>query len=99
MKVKVVKTHPSIEDAFPLGSEVTVEKVLYEEDTQISQGTYIVDRVTKERIQINPPTIAPKGSYKSCFLINHEGVRYPGDMFTRAMGPNNGRFDKVFEKI
>lgn len=98
-KVRVLKTHPNIEIVFKVGDIIHIKAHLYEEDTVIVNERRALDKETGLWYTASPATIAPKGSYKKSTFITADGQEWDGDTFIRVMGPNNGAYDKVFEKI
>lgn len=99
MKVKVKKTHPSLEGVFKVGDILEIKPILYEKDTIIVNEWWRWDEVKKERYLASPANIAPKGSVKKYVLVTADGQEWDGDTFSNTMGPNNGAYSNVFEKI
>lgn len=99
IKVKVKKTHPSLEGVFKVGDILKIKPIRYEKDTILVNEWWGWDEKAGEKYLRSPANIAPKGSVKEYVLVTADGQEWPGDTFSNAMGPNNGAYSNVFEKI
>jgi len=70
--VEVVFTNSYLESLFPLGAKVEIIPILYDRDTEIYPK---ITRRTKEGLIVtaSEAVIAPKGSYKSCYIRSVTG--------------------------
>ena len=74
----------------------TVQYIEYEDTGRKSNGTKVMKSVQKEKEEIIPDTIIPKGTFLDVTFVSIDGTEYCGEWFYKMTGKP---FSEFFTKL